>query len=48
MFCWEVLVEFIAMALIGGVATLIGAIAANSCSRAAMELKIDEPTQRVE
>lgn len=32
----------------GGVVTLIGAIASNSRSRPAMELKIDEPTQRVE
>lgn len=48
MFCWEALVESIAMALIGGVATLIGAIAANSCSRAAMEFKSAELTPRVE
>lgn len=36
------------MALIGGVVTLVGVIASNSCSRAVMELKIDELTRRVE
>lgn len=45
---WEVLVESIAAALIGGVVTLVGAIASNSRSRAVMELKIDELTRRVE
>ena len=40
--------ESIAVALIGGVVTLVGAIVSNSRSRAVMELKIDEPTRRVE
>ena len=40
--------ESIAMALIGGVVTLVGAIVSNSRSRAVMELKIDELTWRVE
>lgn len=40
--------ESIAVALIGGVVTLVGVIASNSCSRAVMELKIDELTRRVE
>lgn len=48
MSCWEVLVESIAVALIGGVVTLVGVIASNSRSRAVMELKIDELTRRVE
>lgn len=47
MSCWEVLVESIAVALIG-VVTLVGVIASNSRSRAVMELKIDELTRRVE
>lgn len=47
MSCWEVLVESIAVALIG-IVTLVGVIASNSRSRAVMELKIDEPTRRVE
>lgn len=47
MFCWEVLVESIAVALIG-VVTQVGVIASNSRSRAVMELKIDERTRRVE
>ena len=47
MFCWEVLVESIAVALIG-VVTQVGVIASNSRSRAVMELKIDELTRRVE
>ena len=47
MFCWEVLVESIAVALIG-VVTLVGVIAPNSRSRAVMEFKIDELTRRVE
>ena len=45
---WEVLVESIAVALIGGVVTLVGVIVSNSRSRAVMELKIDELTRRVE
>lgn len=45
---WEVLVESIAAALIGGVVTLVGVIASNSRSRAVMELKIDELIRRVE
>lgn len=45
---WEVLVESIAAALIGGVVTLVGAIASNSRSHAVMELKIDELIRRVE
>lgn len=40
--------ESIAAALIGGVVTLVGAIASNTRSRAVMELKIDELTRRVE
>lgn len=48
MSCWEVLVESIAVALIGGVVTLVGVIASNSRSRAVMELKIDELIRRVE
>ena len=40
--------ESIAVALIGGVVTLVGAIVSNSRSRAVMELKIDELTRRVE
>lgn len=40
--------ESIAVALIGGVVTLVGVIASNSRSRAVMELKIDELTRRVE
>lgn len=48
MSCWEVLVESIAVALIGGIVTLVGAIVSNSRSRAVMELKIDELTWRVE
>ena len=48
MSCREVLVESIAVALIGGVVTLVGAIVSNSRSRAVMELKIDELTRRVE
>lgn len=48
MSCWEVLVESIAVALIGGVVTLVGVIASNSRSRAVMELRIDELTRRVE
>lgn len=44
---WEVLVESIAVALIG-IVTLVGVIASNSRSRAVMELKIDELTRRVE
>lgn len=47
MFCWEVLVESIAVALIG-VVTQVGVIASNSRSRAVMELKIDEFARRVE
>lgn len=47
MSCWEVLVESIAVTLIG-VVTLVGVIASNSRSRAVMELKIDELTRRVE
>lgn len=47
MFCWEVLVESIAVALIG-VVTQVGVIASNSRSRAVMELKIDERARRVE
>lgn len=47
MSCWEVLVESIAVALIG-IVTLVGVIASNSRSRAVMELKIDELTRRVE
>lgn len=47
MFCWEVLVESIAVALIG-VVTQVGVIALNSRSRAVMELKIDERARRVE
>jgi len=47
MFCWEVLVESIAVALIG-VVTQVGVIASNSRSRAVMELKIDELARRVE
>lgn len=38
----------IAVALIGGVVTLVGAIVSNSRSRAVMELKIDKLTRRVE
>lgn len=45
---WEVLVESIAAALIGGVVTLVGVIASNSRSRAVTELKIDELIRRVE
>ena len=48
MSCWEVLVESIAVALIGGVVTLVGVIASNSRNRAVVELKIDELTRRVE
>ena len=48
MSCWEVHSESIAVALIDGVVTLVGVIASNSCSRAVMELKIDELTRRVE
>lgn len=40
--------ESIAVALIGGVVTLVGVIASNSRSRAVMKLKIDELTRRVE
>lgn len=40
--------ESIAVALIGGVVTLVGVIASNSHSRAVMELKIDELIRRVE
>lgn len=40
--------ESIAVALIGSVVTLVGVIVSNSRSRAVMELKIDELTQRVE
>lgn len=40
--------ESIAVALIGGVVTLVGVLASNSRSRAVMELKIDELTRRVE
>lgn len=40
--------ESIAVALIGGVVTLVGVIVSNTRSRAVMELKIDEPTRRVE
>lgn len=40
--------ESIAVALIGGIVTLVGAIVSNSRSRAVMELKIDELTWRVE
>ena len=40
--------ESIAVALIGGVVTLVGVIVSNSRSRAVMELKIDELTRRVE
>ena len=47
MSCWEVLLESIAVALIGVVVTLVGVIASNSRSRAVMELKIDELTRRV-
>lgn len=47
MSCWDVLVESIAVALIG-IVTLVGVIASNSRSRAVMELKIDELTRRVE
>ena len=39
--------ESIAVALIGGVVTLVGVIVSNTRSRAVMELKIDEPTRRV-
>ena len=46
--CWEVCVESIAVALIGGFVTLVGVIASNSRSRAVMELKIDELSRRVE
>lgn len=48
MSCREVLVESIAVALISGVVTLVGAIVSNSRSRAMMEPKIDELTRRVE
>lgn len=47
MSCWEVLLDSIAVALIGVVVTLVGVIASNSRSRAVMELKIDELTRRV-
>lgn len=47
MFCWEVLVESIAVALIG-VVTQVGVIASNSRSRAVMELKIDKLARCVE
>ena len=40
--------ESIAVALIGGVVTLVGVVASNSRSRAVMELKIDELSRRVE
>ena len=40
--------ESIAVALIGGVVTLVGVIASNSRSRAVVELKIDELIRRVE
>lgn len=40
--------ESIVAALIGGVVTLVGAIASNPRSRAAIELKIDKLTPRVE
>lgn len=48
MSCWEVLVESIVVALIGGVVTLVEVIVSNSRSRAVVELKIDELTWRVE
>lgn len=38
----------IAVALIGGVVTLVGVVLSNSRSRAAMEVKIDELPRRVE
>lgn len=41
-------VESIAVALIGGVVTLVGVLASNSRSRAVMELKIDLLSKRVE
>ena len=44
----EVLVEPIAVALIGVVMTLVGVITLNSRSHAVMELRIDEITRRVE
>mgnify|MGYP007047905657 CR=1 FL=1 len=40
--------ESIAVALIGGVVTLVGVLASNSRSRAVMELKIDLLSKRVE
>ena len=44
----EVLVESIAVALIGVVMTLVGVITLNSRSHTVMGLRIDEITQRVE
>ena len=40
--------ESIAVALIGGVVTLVGVLASNSRSRAVMERKIDLLSKRVE
>lgn len=40
--------ESIAVALIGGVVTLVGVLASNSRSRAVMEAKIDELSRRVD
>lgn len=40
--------ESIAVALIGGVVTLVDALASNSCSWAVMEFRIDELARRVE
>ena len=44
----EVLVESIAVALIGVVMTLVGVITLNSRSHTVMGLRIDEITRRVE
>ena len=48
MSCWAVLVESIAVALIGVVMTLVGVITLNSRSHTVMGLRIDEITRRVE
>lgn len=40
--------ESIAVALIGGIVTLVGVVLSNSRSRAVMEVKIDELSRRVE
>ena len=48
MYLLEVLVESIAVALIGVVMTLVGVITLNSRNHTVMGLRIDEITRRVE